>query len=65
MSWRPFGWTFITGSIGFIAVCQVGLRKNSEGPLSEYARPEIEENLTRILKVADTTDLLNKRVYSL
>jgi hypothetical protein len=65
MSWRQFAWTFITGSIGSIAVCQVGLRKNSEGPSSEYVRPEIKENLTRILKVAAMTDLLNKRVCSL
>jgi hypothetical protein len=65
MSWRQFSWTFVTGSIGSIAVCQVVLRKNSEGPLSEYARPEREENLTRILNVAATTDLLNKRVSSL
>jgi len=65
MIWRQFGWTFITGSIGSIAVCQVGLRKNSKGPMSEYARPERDENLMRILNVAATTDLLNKRVSSL
>lgn len=64
MIWRQYGWTFITGSIGSIAVCQVGLRKNSERPLSEYTRPDREEYLRRILHFAATTDLFNKRVSS-